>query len=113
MRAHALKLGAADWYRYLSSEMAMFVVLQFAIAALGVIPMAAHGVAEQSELANLCHSHGHGRGCGQSRWCNLFGRQQRLHSTARVTAGAVLKFAIGYALIDQFVTHCFSCLPLF
>ena len=77
-------------------EMAMFAVVSFLIAALGVIPMAAHSIAGNLNWLTYVIPMGMGAAAG-IRVGFLVGSNDLL--AARVTAGAVLKFAIGYALI--------------
>ena len=77
-------------------EMAMFAVVSFLIAALGVIPMAAHSIAGNLNWLTYVIPMGMGAAAG-IRVGYLVGSNDLL--AARVTAGAVLKFAIGYALI--------------
>ena len=77
-------------------EMAMFAVVSFLIAALGVIPMAAHSIAGNLNWLTYVIPMGMGSAAG-IRVGFLVGSNDLL--AARVTAGAVLKFAVGYALV--------------
>ena len=77
-------------------EMAMFAVVSFLIAALGVIPMAAHSIAGNLNWLTYVIPMGMGSAAG-IRVGFLVGSNDLL--AARVTAAAVLKFAIGYALV--------------
>ncbi len=77
-------------------EMAMFAVVSFLIAALGVIPMAAHSIAGNLNWLTYVIPMGIGSAAG-IRVGFLVGSNDLL--AARVTAGAVLKFAVGYALV--------------
>lgn len=77
-------------------EMAMFAVVSFLIAALGVIPMAAHSIAGNLNWLTYVIPMGMGSAAG-IRVGFLVGSNDL--RAARITAGAVLKFAIGYALI--------------
>ena len=77
-------------------EMAMFAVVSFLIAALGVVPMAAHSIAGNLNWLTYVIPMGMGSAAG-IRVAFLVGSGDLL--AARVTAGAVVKFAIGYAVI--------------
>ncbi len=77
-------------------EMAMFAVVSFLIAALGVVPMAAHSIA--GNLNWLTYVIPMGIGAAASiRIGFLVGSNDLL--AARVTAKAVFKFATVYALV--------------
>lgn len=90
-----LKLGAPIGIA-IFLEMAMFAVVSFLIAALGVIPMAAHSIA--GNLNWLTYVIPMGMGAAASiRIGFLVGSKDLL--AARITAGAVLKFAAVYALV--------------
>ena len=77
-------------------EMAMFAVVTFLIAALGVIPMAAHSIAGNLNWLTYVIPMGMGSAAG-IRIGFLVGSKDLL--AARITAGAVLKFAAVYALV--------------
>ena len=77
-------------------EMAMFAVVSFLVAALGVIPMAAHSIAGNLNWLTYVIPMGMGSAAG-IRVAFLVGSGDLL--AARVTAGAVVKFAIAYALV--------------
>jgi MATE family multidrug resistance protein len=77
-------------------EMAMFAVVTFLIAALGVIPMAAHSIAGNLNWLTYVIPMGMGSAAG-IRIGFLVGSNDLL--AARITAGAVLKFATVYALL--------------
>ena len=77
-------------------EMAMFAVVTFLIAALGVIPMAAHSIAGNLNWLTYVIPMGMGAAAG-IRVGFLVGSNDLL--AARITAGAVLKFATVYALV--------------
>ena len=76
--------------------MAMFAVVGFLVAALGVIPMAAHSIAGNLNWLTYVIPMGMGSAAG-IRVAFLVGSGDLL--AARVTAGAVVKFAIAYALV--------------
>jgi MATE family multidrug resistance protein len=77
-------------------ETAMFAVVSFLIAALGVVPMAAHSIA--GNLNWLTYVIPMGMGAAASIQVGfLVGRGDLL--AARITAYAVLKFAVVYALV--------------
>ena len=77
-------------------EMAMFAVVSFLVAALGVIPMAAHSIAGNLNWLTYVIPMGMGSAAG-IRVAFLVGSGDLL--AARVTAGAVVKFAIAYAFV--------------
>lgn len=76
-------------------EMAMFAVISFLIAAIGVIPMAAHSIAGNLNWLTYVIPMAMGSAAG-IRVGFLVGSEDL--SAARSTASAVLKFAIGYAI---------------
>ena len=77
-------------------EMAMFAVVSFLIAELGVVPMASHSIAGNLNWLTYVIPMGMGSAAG-IRVAFLVGSGDLL--AARVTAGAVVKFAIGYAVV--------------
>jgi len=77
-------------------EMAMFAVVSFLIAALGVIPMAAHSIAGNLNWLTYVIPMSMGSAAG-IRIGFLVGSNDL--KAARITAGAVLKFATVYALV--------------
>ena len=93
--ADVLKLGVPIGIA-IFLEMAMFSIVTFLIAALGVTPMAAHSIAGNLNWLTYVIPMGMGAAAG-IRIGFLVGSNDLL--AARITAGAVLKFATLYALV--------------